>query len=600
MKNKSGLIEYDDALPILNAYQNRILGYELNIQHSGLGTFKRLTAPDMESLKIKAELLANSWVDKWEKIEEKRIKQERIENTHSKAEEITALARQELDAVNNILRFTLDIDDTIEWESLKSNLPFGTPHPKKEYQLKKDQIIPPKQKPKIDYLPKPERNSPRYNRGLSFFEKLIPSLKRKKIEEDETLFSDDLTKWIEDCNKVDEENAIILNDYELEMRNYTKELADIEKKYENALKKWLEEKERFEINQKTYNENLDVWRSKYFAGDESAILEYCSQVLNNSKYPDSFPHNFELMYRPETKTLVVEYQMPKLGDIPTLKEVKFIQSKNELKETHLPEAQTKALYDKVLYEISLRSLHEIFEADQGNWVEAIAFNGWVKEINPATGKQVNNCIMTVYVKKDVFTEIDLSKVDPKTCFKGLKGVAASKLNSLTPVQPILTMVTDDPRFVDSYKIMEKVEKGDNLAAMDWEDFEHLIRELFEKEFKSSGGEVKITQASRDGGVDAVAFDPDPIRGGKIVIQAKRYSNTVGVSAVRDLYGTIMNEGATKGILVTTADYGPDAYEFAKGKPLTLLNGSNLLSLLAKHGQEARINLQEAKAIMKEK
>lgn len=43
-------------------------------------------------------------------------------------------------------------------------------------------------------------------------------------------------------------------------------------------------------------------------------------------------------------------------------------------------------------------------------------------------------------------------------------------------------------------------------------------------------------ASRDGGVDCVAFDPRPIFGGKVVIQAKRYKGTVGVSAVRDLFG----------------------------------------------------------------
>ena len=92
----------------------------------------------------------------------------------------------------------------------------------------------------------------------------------------------------------------------------------------------------------------------------------------------------------------------------------------------------------------------------------------------------------------------------------------------------------------------------------------------------------------------MAFDPDPIRGGKIVIQAKRYTNTVGVSAVRDLYGTVMNEGATKGILVTTASYGPDAYAFAKDKPLTLLDGGNLLYLLQEHGHKAYINLAEAK------
>jgi restriction system protein len=98
----------------------------------------------------------------------------------------------------------------------------------------------------------------------------------------------------------------------------------------------------------------------------------------------------------------------------------------------------------------------------------------------------------------------------------------------------------------------------------------------------------------------VAFDPDPIRGGKLVIQAKRYTNTVGVSAVRDLYGSVINEGAAKDILVTTADYVPDAYEFAKGKPLTLLNGNNLLHFLEKHGHNAKIDIQESKRILAEK
>ena len=132
--------------------------------------------------------------------------------------------------------------------------------------------------------------------------------------------------------------------------------------------------------------------------------------------------------------------------------------------------------------------------------------------------------------------------------------------------------------------------------MDWESFEHLVREIFEQEFVSKGGEVKVTQASRDGGVDAIAFDPDPIRGGKYVIQAKRYTNTVGVAAVRDLYGTVMHEGADRGILVTTSDYGADSVGFAKDKPLTLINGAQLLSLLEKHGHRARIDLKEARTL----
>jgi restriction system protein len=91
----------------------------------------------------------------------------------------------------------------------------------------------------------------------------------------------------------------------------------------------------------------------------------------------------------------------------------------------------------------------------------------------------------------------------------------------------------------------------------------------------------------------VAYDERPILGGKVVIQAKRYKHTVGVSAVRDLFGTMHNEGASKGILVTTSGFGKAAYEFAQGKPLELLTGSNLLYLLELHaGIQARIEMPE--------
>lgn len=78
--------------------------------------------------------------------------------------------------------------------------------------------------------------------------------------------------------------------------------------------------------------------------------------------------------------------------------------------------------------------------------------------------------------------------------------------------------------------------------MDRQDFEHLIREIFAREFSQGGGEVRVTQASRDGGIDAAAFDPDPVRGGKIVIQAKRYTGAVGGAAVRDLFRALQHEG----------------------------------------------------------
>ena len=77
--------------------------------------------------------------------------------------------------------------------------------------------------------------------------------------------------------------------------------------------------------------------------------------------------------------------------------------------------------------------------------------------------------------------------------------------------------------------------------------------------------------------------------GQLIAQtAKRYRNTVGVAAVRDLFGTMMNEGANKGILVTTSGYGPDAFTFAKDKPIELIDGGGLLYLCEQVGVKARI------------
>jgi restriction system protein len=51
---------------------------------------------------------------------------------------------------------------------------------------------------------------------------------------------------------------------------------------------------------------------------------------------------------------------------------------------------------------------------------------------------------------------------------------------------------------------------------------------------------------------------------------------------------MMNEGASKGIIVTTSHYGTDAYEFVKDKPLELIDGGGLIYLLEQIGVQARI------------
>ena len=313
-------------------------------------------------------------------------------------------------------------------------------------------------------------------------------------------------------------------------------------------------------------------------------------ILELSDYSNLFSKKIEVCV--ENKCVIVEYELPSRDNFCLVKEYKYIASSNEISEKKFSDTYRTKFYESVLYSICLRSISEILAASLPEEVETISFNGHVTAINRSNGNSERKCILSILVTRDKFEEINLQEIEPKLCFKSLKGVSGAKLIDITPITPILTFNMNDKRFIESRHT--KISEGTNLAEMDWGDFEQLVRELFELEFASKGGEVKVTQASRDGGVDAIAFDPDPIHGGKIVIQAKRYTHTVGVSAVRDLYGTVINEGANSGILITTADYGSDSFEFAKNKPIKLLNGGHLLAMLHKHGKAAHINITTAR------
>lgn len=327
-----------------------------------------------------------------------------------------------------------------------------------------------------------------------------------------------------------------------------------------------------------------------------SLEERVCSALQCSNYDIDFRKEIECSK--EKDMLVVDYELPNKSNLLEVKEYKYITSSKEISTKRFTESYIAKRYENVLYSITLRSLYEIFSIDTKNEINGVTFNGFVTQVNPANGIIERKCILSLQVNKEKFSQINLAQVEPKACFKALKGVSAAKLIDVSPVTPILTFNKKDKRFVEGKDV--SVNQGTNLAAMHWEDFEHLVRELFEMEFARNGGEVRVTQASRDGGVDAIVFDPDPLRGGKIVIQAKRYTNTVGVSAVRDLYGTVINEGANSGILITTSDYGHDSYEFAKDKPLKLLNGGHLLALLQKNGRKAHIDIDEAKKIISEK
>jgi restriction system protein len=110
-----------------------------------------------------------------------------------------------------------------------------------------------------------------------------------------------------------------------------------------------------------------------------------------------------------------------------------------------------------------------------------------------------------------------------------------------------------------------------LQSLDPELFQRLVWKVY----SSLGYDVVETPMGKDGGVDGVLCK----NGSRSILQCKRYQADVGEPVVRDLFGTVHHHGAQAGILVTTGKISTPARRFASGKPLTLVDGKALLSLL---------------------
>lgn len=336
--------------------------------------------------------------------------------------------------------------------------------------------------------------------------------------------------------------------------------------------------------------DVDELEDRFAAGDADAVVEYCAAVLGSIDLPYEPPAGASrLAFSSQSRQLVIELELPAFGVIPECREYRYVKTRDEIKPVALPATERKRLYASLIAQVALTALRAIFRADTHAVVETIVINGHVHTIDKRTGQEIHPCLLTVRTTRENFEQLNLALVDPNECLKGLTASVSKSPAEMLPVRPVIDIDMVDPRFVSEENVLGTLDTRPNLMDLTPSEFESLITNLFEK----MGLETRLTQASRDGGVDCVAYDARPIFGGKVVIQAKRYKNTVGVSAVRDLFGTMQNEGATKGILVATSGYGKASHEFANGKPLELIDGGNLLYLLQEHaGIEAKIEAPE--------
>ena len=123
------------------------------------------------------------------------------------------------------------------------------------------------------------------------------------------------------------------------------------------------------------------------------------------------------------------------------------------------------------------------------------------------------------------------------------------------------------------KLLERQRSLDDLRSMSWQEFERLVGECFRRH----GYRVSETgQGGADGGVDLL------LRRGaeKVLVQCKQWrTSSVGAPVVREMFGLMTHHAADKVKIVCCGHFTREARAFAKGKPIDLIGGDQLLELV---------------------
>ncbi|MCE7001649.1 restriction endonuclease [Kibdelosporangium philippinense] len=274
--------------------------------------------------------------------------------------------------------------------------------------------------------------------------------------------------------------------------------------------------------------------------------------------------------------------------MPKDKEFQYVKTRDVVELARArPITELRQVYQELTSQVALMVLHTVFRSDPADLVHTVVVNGVVDTINPATGQPERTHKITLRATREHFERVNLRQVKPIACVREhFAALISGHPDELQAVTPIIDFGMADPRIVDSIDVISDLDRRPNLIDLTAEEFEHFVQNLFTR----MRFETHKLKASGDGGVDVIAYDHDPVRGAKYVIQAKKYTHKVQPSAVRELHGIVQHEGANKGILVTTHGFTSGCHEWANGKPLQLYDGTHLLALCRQFGIEARIVL----------
>lgn len=175
------------------------------------------------------------------------------------------------------------------------------------------------------------------------------------------------------------------------------------------------------------------------------------------------------------------------------------------------------------------------------------------------------------------------------------GNAVGRASAVEPATP--SEATPEEQIDAAHGVLTAALKADLLERIFDQSpsfFERLIVELLVAMGYGGSHEDAARQLGRsgDGGIDGI-IDEDRLGLDRIYVQAKRYAegSSVGRPEIQAFVGSLVGQGAAKGVFVTTARFSSQAREYARAlqQRIILIDGSRLGELMVEFNVGVRVS-----------